>query len=108
MKNKIRLKRYLISTFIISICLCFLFLALNIYEYHTYTKNFNNKISTIVSAVRDKYPNITEQEIMTILNNDKNESAEFFKKYSIDLNNTSILINNDVKFNIFLAKIINY
>ena len=103
MKNKIRLKRYLISTFIISICLCFLFLALNIYEYHTYTKNFNNKISTIVSAVRDKYPNITEQEIMTILNNDKNESAEFFKKYSIDLNNTSILINNDVKFNIFLV-----
>ena len=40
---------------------------------------------------------------MTILNNDKNESAEFFKKYSIDLNNTSILINNDVKFNIFLV-----
>lgn len=102
MKNKIRLKKYLISTLIASICLCFMFLALNIYEYHTYTKNFNNKISSIVSAVRDKYPNITEQEIIKILNNDKNESTEFFEKYAIDLNNTSILLSNDAKFNTFL------
>lgn len=102
MKNKIKLKKYLIFTFITSIFLCFMFLALNIYEYHVYTKNFNYKISSIVSVVRDKYPNITEQEIIKILNNDTNESTEIFKKYSIDLNNTSILINNDAKFNIFL------
>ena len=102
MKNKINLKKYIISTLIVSIFLCLLFLILNIYEYRTYTKNFNNKISTIVSAIKDKYPNVTEKDIIQILNNDKNDSSDFFKKYSIDLNTNSILINNDIKFHTFL------
>ena len=66
MKNKIRLKQYIISTFIVSICLFVLFLALNIYEYKTYTNNFNNKIGAIISVIKDKYPEITDKEIVTI------------------------------------------
>ena len=59
MKNKVKFKKYLLYTFIISICLLFLFLVINIYEYHVYTTNFNNKISEIVEAVQRKYPNVT-------------------------------------------------
>ena len=102
MKNKIRLKEYFISTIIISIFLCLLFLILNIYEYHSYTKNFNNKISSIVSILKYEYPNITDTEIIKILNDNNNESTDFFEKYSIDLNSTSILINNDTQFHKFL------
>ena len=102
MKNKIRLKEYFISTIIISIFLCLLFLILNIYEYHSYTKNFNNKISSIVSILKNEYPNITDTEIIKILNDNNNESTDFFEKYSIDLNSTSILINNDTQFHKFL------
>ena len=102
MKNKIRLKEYFISTIIISVFLCLLFLILNIYEYHSYTKNFNNKISSIVSILKYEYPNITDTEIIKILNDNNNESADFFEKYSIDLNSTSILINNDTQFHKFL------
>jgi len=102
MKNKIRLKQYFISTLIVSICLFVLFLALNIYEYHTYTKNFNNKIGAIINVIKDKYPEITEKEIITILNNDDFESNDFFTKYGIDIDNKSVLLNNDKDYHAFL------
>ena len=103
MKNKIRLKQYIISTFIVSICLFVLFLALNIYEYKTYTNNFNNKIGAIISVIKDKYPEITDKEIAEIINSDEFETNDFFTKYGIDINNKSILIKNDKDFHIFLV-----
>ncbi|MDY4997107.1 MAG: HAMP domain-containing sensor histidine kinase [Bacilli bacterium] len=102
MKNKIRLKQYFISTFIVSICLFVLFLVLNIYEYHTYTNNFNNKIGAIVNVIKDKYPEITDKEIITILNSNDFESNDFFTKYGIDINNKSVLLNNDKDYHTFL------
>ena len=103
MKNKIRLKQYIISTFIVSICLFVLFLALNIYEYKTYTNNFNNKIGAIISVIKDKYPEITDKEIAEIINSDEFETNDFFTKYGIDINNKSILIKNDKDYHIFLV-----
>lgn len=102
MKNKIRLKQYFISTFIVAICLFVLFLALNIYEYHTYTNNFNNKIGTIINVIREKYPEITDKEIITILNSNDFESNDFFIKYGIDIKNKSVLLNNDKDYHTFL------
>lgn len=103
MKNKIRLKQYIISTFIVSICLFVSFLALNIYEYKTYTNNFNNKIGAIISVIKDKYPEITDKEIAEIINSDEFETNDFFTKYGIDINNKSILIKNDKDYHIFLV-----
>ena len=103
MKNKIRLKQYIISTFIVSICLFVLFLAFNIYEYKTYTNNFNNKIGAIISVIKDKYPEITDKEIAEIINSDEFETNDFFTKYGIDINNKSVLIKNDKDYHIFLV-----
>lgn len=103
MKNKIELKKYIISTLIVFICLFILFLFLNIYEYKTYTKNFNNKISAIINVIKKDYPKITDKEIIKIINNDKMETNDFFNKYGIDVNNKSILIKNDRDYHKFLA-----
>lgn len=103
MKNKIELKKYIISTLIVFICLFILFLFLNIYEYKTYTKNFNNKISAIINVIKKDYPKITDKEIIKIINNDKIETNDFFNKYGIDANNKSILIKNDRDYHKFLA-----
>ena len=103
MKNKIELKKYIISTLIVFICLFILFLFLNIYEYKTYTKNFNNKISAIINVIKKDYPKITDKEIIKIINNDKIETNDFFNKYGIDVNNKSILIKNDRDYRKFLA-----
>ena len=103
MKNKIRLKQYFISTLIVAICLFVLFLALNIYEYHTYTNNFNNKIGAIVNVIKDKYPEITDKELAEIINSDEFEKKDFFTKYGIDINNKSVLIKNDKDYHVFLV-----
>ena len=103
MKNKIELKKYIISTLIVFICLFVLFLFLNIYEYKTYTKNFNNKISAIINVIKKDYPKITDKEIIEIINNDTLKTNDFFNKYGIDVNNKSILIKNDRDYRKFLA-----
>lgn len=103
MKNKIELKKYIISTLIVFICLFVLFLFLNIYEYKTYTKNFNNKISAIINVIKKDYPKITDKEIIKIINNDTLKTNGFFNKYGIDVNNKSILIKNDRDYHKFLA-----
>ena len=103
MKNKIELKKYIISTLIVFICLFILFLFLNIYEYKTYTKNFNNKISAIINVIKKDYPKITDKEIIKIINNDTLKTNDFFNKYGIDVNNKSILIKNVRDYHKFLA-----
>ena len=102
MKNKIKLKKYLIKTMIVSLCLLFLFLVINVYEYHTYTKNFNNKIGAIVSVLQNEYPELNENDIIKILNNDENNSTELLEKYGIDMNNNSIIQSNDKEYHKFL------
>ena len=104
MKNKVKLKQYFITTIIISICLFVLFLALNIYEYNTYTTNFNNKIGSIINLVKNKYPELTDEEILEILNNNENDSNDFFAKYGIDINNNnSALLVNEKSYHTFLV-----
>ena len=102
MKNKLRLKQYITSTLIVFICLFVMFLILNIYEYKTYTKNFNNKISAIVTLVKDKYPEITDKEIIEIINSNKQSDDSFFLKYGIDIDNKAVLLENDKSYQTFL------
>lgn len=102
MKNKLRLKQYITSTLIVFICLFVMFLILNIYEYKTYTKNFNNKISAIVTLVKDKYPEITDKEIIEIINGNKQSDDSFFLKYGIDIDNKAVLLENDKSYHTFL------
>lgn len=102
MKNKLRLKQYITSTLIVFICLFVMLLILNIYEYKTYTKNFNNKISAIVTLVKDKYPEITDKEIIEIINSNKQSDDSFFLKYGIDIDNKAVLLENDKSYHTFL------
>lgn len=102
MKNKLRLKQYITSTLIVFICLFVMFLILNIYEYKTYTKNFNNKISAIVTLVKDRYPEITDKEIIEIINSNKQSDDSFFLKYGIDIDNKAVLLENDKSYHTFL------
>ena len=102
MKNKIKLKKYLVLTIIVSFFLLIISITLNIYEYHTYTVNFNNKISALVSKIEEKYQNISENEIMEILNN-KEINAQLLNKYSIDITKDNIIIKNENHYHKFLV-----
>ena len=93
MKNKIQLKKYLMYTVIITTILFIVFLILDTYEYNMYTKNFNNKISAIILEVRHEYPDVTENDIISILNNKKEEKVSL-EKYGINLEKDSIILKN--------------
>ena len=100
MKNKIKLKKLLLCIIILLVFLLLLFLIINIYEYHTYNKNFNKKISSIINKINKKYPNITEEEIIDIISSENDENT-FFKKYSIDIKKDSILKKNQSSYYVF-------
>ena len=102
MKNKIELKKFIYRVLYISICILFLFLVINIYEYQKYTENFNKKINSIVETLQNKYPNLTEKEIINILNSDDNKESDTLKKYGMNLHNKSIVINNDKIYHKYL------
>ena len=102
MKNKIELKKYLFKVLIFSLCLLSLFLIINIYEYQIYTDNFNNKINNIVDTLQNKYPDLTEKEIVEILNSEGNNESKILKKYGISLSDKSIVVENEKKHKEFL------
>lgn len=102
MKNKIKLQRYFIASLLISICLLVLFLAINLYEYHVYTNNFNKKIGSLVSVLRENYPELSDDEIIKVLNSNDQSSEDFFNKYGIELDNESVLIKNEKDHQKFL------
>lgn len=58
MKNKIELRKMCISSLIVILIFLGLDIEIMHKEYQTYTKNFNNKISTIFSEVLKKYPDV--------------------------------------------------
>ncbi len=103
MKNKIELKKMCISSFIITV----IFLGLNIFivhkEYETYTKNFNNKISTIFSEVLKKYPDVKKEDLIKILNETSNGNNKLFREYGINLEKDSAILANDIKFKKFIV-----
>lgn len=103
MKNKIELRKMCISSFIITV----IFLGLNIFivhkEYETYTKNFNNKISTIFSEVLKKYPDVKKEDLIKILNETSNGNNKLFREYGINLEKDSAILANDIKFKKFIV-----
>ena len=68
MKNKVKLKTYIFISLIISIIFIVLNILINIYEYKIYRNNINNNLESIISLIETKYPLITKNEIMEILN----------------------------------------
>ena len=103
MKNKVELKKYLRITLFISIFLLIFWLIINIYEYNVYTSNFNEKINQIIGVLNEKYPLLTETEIIEILNNDNVRCSNILNKYGIDIQKQSVLEKNDKDFFIFIV-----
>ena len=101
MKNKIELKKYTKLTIIITIIFLTLTPIINTYEYKKYNQNFNNKIEEIIYILKKKYPLISENEIITILNQE-NKKTDTFKKYGVNIDKEAILIENDKTYNKFI------
>lgn len=98
MKNKVELKKAILTNCIVIFIICIIFQICMFYQYTVYTDNFNQKIGMIISNVKSKYPNVDTNELIKILNDKTDVDLELFKEYGIDLDRDSILIQNDKNF----------
>lgn len=94
MKNKVELKKYIKLSFIFILFFILFSFFLTIIQYHIYTVNFNNKINSFVVSIKEKYPDIKDNEIITIFNNTDNDTSNFFSKYGINLESESVINEN--------------
>lgn len=95
MKNK-TIKKYILSLIILLIFNVSLIFILNRYEYKMYTKNYNDKINSIISNIKNKYPNIEESDIIEIINNEE-DSEDILSKYGIGSITKNDKVNNKLR-----------
>ena len=102
MKNKEKLKKFLIILSLYTIFVIFLTYSINKYEYQVYKDNFDTKITSIILKVKEDYPNITDEELYNILKSSKKD-GKVLEQYSLTIDNKSLLIENDNKYQQFLV-----
>ncbi len=82
MKNE-KLKIILIC-FLFCFCFSILSFFLTRYEYNQYKESVNCYVYSMIAVLQQEYPNITEEEIINIVNqNGQMEYRETFRKYGI-------------------------
>ena len=94
MKNNLKLKKYYFLALLISLLLSLTLVFLISLETQKITQNYNLALASIINKVKEKYPNISDNELINILNS-SNYNEEFSKKYSIDINKESIILQNN-------------
>ena len=92
MKNK---KKY--SKLIMFTLITFgIIILLNVMLYYQVNKNYNNKIVNIISTIKEKYPEIKDDEIFGIIKN--NVKINTFNRYSFDLDGIVLIKENKTIF----------
>ena len=102
MKNKEKLKKFLIILSLYTIFVIFLTYSINKYEYQVYKDNFDTKITSIILKIKEDYPNITDEELYNILKSSKKD-GKVLEQYSLTIDNKSLLKENDNKYQQFLV-----
>lgn len=102
MKNKEKLKKFLVILSLYTVFIIFLTYSINKYEYQVYKDNFDTKITSIILKVKEDYPDITDEELYNILKSSKKD-GKVLEQYSLTIDNKSLLIENDNKYQQFLV-----
>ncbi|MBP3444657.1 MAG: HAMP domain-containing histidine kinase [Bacilli bacterium] len=92
MKNK---KKY--SKLIMFTLITFgIIILLNVMLYYHVNKNYNNKIVNIISTIKEKYPEIKDDEIFDVIKN--KVKINTFNRYSFDLDGIVLIKENKTIF----------
>lgn len=100
-------KKYILVNLIILIVFIIIFLISNSFYINKYIKNDNIFLNNLINKVLEKYPEVTKEEIVDLLNNKDKINKLSLVEYGINLDNSYVLNNNYlVKKNIILNIII--
>lgn len=92
MKNKKKYSKLIMFTLIIF----GIIILLNVMLYYQVNKNYNNKIVNIISTIKEKYPEIKDDEIFDMIKN--NVKTNTFNRYSFDLDGIVLIKENKTIF----------
>ena len=98
MKNRGALKKLIVIELVLLLLFLACFSSILYRQYRAYTLSFNGKISAVIGEVQETYPQVNERELIEILNGKQGGSEELFRKYGIDLEKESAILENDEKF----------
>ena len=100
-------KKYILVNLIILIIFIIIFLISNSFYINKYIRNDNIFLNNLINKVLEKYPEVTKEEIVDLLNNKDKINKLSLLEYGINLDNSYVLNNNYlVKQNIILNIII--
>lgn len=89
--------------------LCFLLvtllvvIAVSFLEYRAYLQQYNEKLNALCLEIETRYPEVTGNDIMDILNSEQISEKNFFSKYGIRLDTDSVILQNEKIFYKYLV-----
>lgn len=102
LRNKVMLKKYLFKTGMLLLVLSCFFSLLLFYERETYRRIYNENVARIFYQVKEKYPDITKDEIISIINQ-PSQNYENLNDYGIFLKEDFLLPSQEDKSKDFFS-----
>ena len=84
------------------------FFIISFVEYKSYVRITNNFTNNIISTLVNNYPDVTEEEIVEIINSSDNEASDILASFGIDINSMGVLksINDNFYRNLIINSIV--
>lgn len=94
--------------FIVWIVVVITFFIISFVAYNSYVRITNNFTNNIISEVVKNYPDVTEEEIIDIINSTDNETSDILASFGIDINSMGVLksINDNFYRNLIINSIV--
>lgn len=91
-------KIYRIKIIFAVIIIVTVFIASSIIQYRGYRYNYNKRVEQVVGIVLEKYPKITQGELIELFTTEKpnNLDNRIWEKYGIDVDKEAIILENDI------------
>ena len=93
---------------ILWIVVVIIFFIISFVEYNSYVRITNNFTNNIISTLVNNYPDVTEEEIVEIINSSDNEASDILASFGIDINSMGVLksINDNFCRNLIINSIV--
>lgn len=93
---------------IVWIVVVIIFFIISFVEYKSYVRITNNFTNNIISTLVNNYPDVTEEEIIEIINSSDNEASDILASFGIDINSMGVLksINDNFYRNLIINSIV--
>ena len=93
---------------ILWIVVVIIFFIISFVEYKSYVRITNNFTNNIISTLVNNYPDVTEEEIIEIINSSDNEASDILASFGFDINSMGVLksINDNFYRNLIINSIV--